>query len=656
MDNKVKSIDEMASDLSEEQQKVLERFQYDMSHSPVRKLSSLEREIYASSIMRAIEILPSFRDALALMSPFMDATSSTAYTDKYARVGLSYWFFYLADRDTRAVALLHESMHVLYNHFPRFSSLGITPMKGNIAGDLEINSNLSLLPKIKIILEDFILPDNKEMNFPYFKTLEQYSTLINDKLKENEKKKQEKEEKDSGDSSDGDSEQEQGSSQSGQGESQDDSDSDESGEGSGQGQSQGSSDSDSQGEGTGQESSSNSQGDSKGSGQGSSSNGQGSSSGNESSEKGSSGGSPGKSNDDSGEVAEPSEHGNSYDDYVRRASGEKPVGSPSLEEMMQDNNDPQQGNGSGGSDSSDSSNDDTQSDVDTSGGSFKGHEKSNNVGGPMKRVKPSYRCDHSTPDRMDAADNAEVEKKSSTSQNIARRNTKARIVQEVNSKGVGNGSANEFLKVASAMMNPPKVDWRDLFRRAVARSYNNSIAGRSFDSYKRVNRRGQGSIIFPGKVDYQPTAMFGVDTSGSMGKRDYENLLSEIEGIMKNGMRSKDALKTFCVDTEIKGIEMVRSVKDLKLTGGGGTEMAVAFRFVNSLPKKQQPDIFVLGTDGGLYGDDWKNIYNLIRQGKYSVIILITSDYGMNNVPAYIRQVATLIDVSESDASSSVYG
>lgn len=604
MDNrKNTSIDELANNLSDEQQKILEQFRNDIQNSPVRNLLPKEREIYGSAIMRAIEILPSFRDALAILSPFMDATSSTAYTDKYARVGLSYWFFYLADRETRAIALLHESMHILYNHFPRFSTLGITPMKGNIAGDLEINSNLSMLPKAKTILQDFILPDNESMGFPYYKTMEQYNQLINDKLKENKEESQQ---------NDGSSDSENGSSSS-NGSSQD-----------GQSSQSGNSSN------SGQQQSSNS-GSSGSSGQGNSQ-----SSTNNSSDTG-------------------SKYGNSYDDYVRRASGQKPLGSSSLEDMMKDNQSQQQyGNQNGSGENDDNSNGD---DVDTSKGSFDDYEKSSKINGPMKTAKtPSYRCDHSTPDRMSAADDAGIEKKSSTSQNIARRNTKARIVEESKSRAAGTGSASDFLKIAAALMDPPKVDWRTLFRRVIAKSYSSSIAGRSFASYKRVNRRSQGSVIFPGMVDYQPSAMLGIDTSGSMGKSDYESLLSEIEGIMKNGMRSKDALRAFCVDTEIKGIELVKSVKDLKLTGGGGTEMAVAFKFVNSLPKKQQPDIFVLGTDGGLYDGDWNIIYPLIRQGKYRTIILITSEYGMNHVPDYIHQVASVIDVSESDKNLNSYG
>lgn len=604
MDNKqMKSIDEMAENLSDDQQKILEQFRNDMTNSPVRNLLPKEREIYASAIMRAIELLPSFRDALAVLSPFMDATNSTAYTDKYARVGLSYWFFYLADRETRAVAILHESMHILYNHFPRFSSINVTPMQGNIAGDLEINSNLSMLPKVKTILKDFVLPDNENMNFPYYKTMEQYNILIKDKIEEDKK--------------------ENGSDSGSDGNSQDSSDSedgnDSSGSSGGQGQHSSSS-----GQGNGQSS------------QGSSGNGQ----------PGSSGGSGSQSNTSS-------EYGNSYDDYVRRASGEKPLGSPSLEDMMKDNQEQQQYSDQGQNEDGDDNH--PGDNVDTSKGSFDDFERSNKISGPMKTASPSYRCDHSTPERMAAADEAGIEKKSTTAQNIARRNTKARIVQESKSRAAGSGSSNDFLKVAAALMDPPKVDWRTLFRRAIAKSYNSSIAGKSYTSYKRVNRRSQGSIIFPGTVDYQPTAMFGIDTSGSMGKTDYENLLSEIEGIMKNGMRSKDALRTFCVDTDVKNIEFVKSVKNLKLTGGGGTEMAAAFRFVNSLSKREQPDIFVLGTDGGLWEEDWKNIYNLVRQARYTSIILITSDYGTKNVPDYVRQVAAVIDVSESEKNLNPY-
>lgn len=634
MDNKVKSIDELADNLSSEQQQILEQFRKDITEHPVRELLPKEKEIYASGVMRAIEMVPSFRDALSVLSPFMDATSSTAYTDKYARVGLSYWFFYLADRNTRAIALLHESMHVLYNHFSRFGNLNITPMKGNIAGDLEINSNLSMLPKAKTILQDFMLPDNPSMNFPYFKTMEQYYQLINDKLEEDKKESEESGSDDSqtgSSSSSGDNSNSDGSASSS---------SDSAGSESDSGSSQ--SDGNSNGEG----------------GSGSPQNGSGSNGGNSSSNGGSQGSSDQSSDS---QPAASSEYGNSYDDYVRKASGQKPLGTPSLEDMMQDNNQSQQYSDSssstaGGEDGTGDGDSNGSDDVDTSKGSFDDVQKSNKSSGRGKVPrKPSYRCDHSTPERMSAADDAGIEKKSTTSQNIARRNTKARIVEESKNRNAGSGSSNDFLKIAAALMNPPKVDWRTVFRKVLSTNLNNSVAGKSYHSYKRVNRRSPGSMIFPGMVDYRPTAMLGLDTSGSMGKSDFESLISEIEGIMKKGMRSNRSLKTFCVDTEIKGIELVNSVKDLKLTGGGGTEMSVAFRFVNSLPKKEQPDIFVLGTDGGLWGEDWKRMYNLISQASYKTIILITSEGGFEGVPRYIHQVASVVDVSESQKKISSF-
>lgn len=637
MNKNVKSIDELAEDLSSEQQQILEQFRKDITEHPVRELLPKEKEIYASGVMKAIEMVPSFRDALAVLSPFMDATSSTAYTDKYARVGLSYWFFYLADRNTRAVALLHESMHVLYNHFSRFGNLNITPMKGNISGDLEINSNLSMLPKAKTILQDFMLPDNPSMNFPYFKTMEQYYELINDKLEEDKKESEE---------SGSDDSQTDNSSSSGEDSSSGGSaPSSSSSAGSESGSSQ--SDGDSNGEGGSQSSSGGSSGKSQNSSSSNGSNG---------SPKGGSQSSSSDQSSNSGSAAS-SEYGNSYDDYVRKASGQKPLGTPSLEDMMQDNNQSQQqysdqnssGDGADGEDGSGDGASNGSDDVDTSKGSFDDVQKSNKSSGRGKVPrKPSYRCDHSTPERMSAADDAGIEKKSTTSQNIARRNTKARIVEDSKNRSAGNGSSNDFLKIAAALMNPPKVDWRTVFRKVLSTNLNNSVAGKSYHSYKRVNRRSPGSMIFPGMVDYRPTAMLGLDTSGSMGKSDFESLISEIEGIMKKGMRSNRSLKTFCVDTEIKGIELVNSVKDLKLTGGGGTEMSVAFSFVNSLPKKEKPDIFVLGTDGGLWVEDWKRMYNLISQASYKTIILITSEGGFEGVPRYIHQVASVVDVSES--------
>lgn len=627
--------------LSDEQKKILENFRKDLKERPIRPLTKEEYEIYAGAIFRAQDMLPSFRDALAVLSPFMDATCTTAYTDKYARVGLSYWFFHLADAHTKAMVVLHESMHVLNSHFVRADSMKVKPHMMNYAGDFEINTNLYTLPAFKDTLEDFLIP--QKFDLPDFKTFENYVGMLNDKLDDIEKSTGNPD--DGSDAIDNASQpNSDGSPQSGDN-SNGDSDS-------GQQQS---------GESGNSQSSDSSQNSDGGEGSQSNDSGNGSPSDSGSGESGNSG-----QDQQSG-----SGYGESYDDYVRKMNdtGENKgsgSGGSSLDDLLNERNNKEQkcnGNhsGQGGTPCDGScdhdSNDQNQNDSDKGDGNKdsdgSGKESSidnykRSIGNNKKKKvsKPTRRCDDSTEKRSQAADDAGISRTSEIEQSIARNNTSARITEELNQGGRGSGSSNEFLKIALNRMLPPKVDWRELFRRAVSNAYSASVMGKSHNSYKRVNRRySQGSIIFPGTIDHSPKAALGIDTSGSMGNEDFRSILSEIEDIIKNAARQKNSLKVFSVDTTIKGIQPVTSVKNIQLAGGGGTDMSVAFAYINSLEKRDKPDIMILGTDGGTL---WESVEKQIRRdGNYHAIILVTQKYEFERVPKSLMSVASVIDISE---------
>jgi len=634
--------------IPEEQKEILKRFREDLTSQPIRSLNKEESDIYAGAVFRAQQILPSFRDALAVLSPFMDATCSTAYTDQYARVGLSYWFFYLADAETRSMVVLHESMHILNSHFARAETQKVKPRMMNYAGDFEINTNLYTLPTIKNSLENFLIPSKYEL--PDFKTFEQYVSMIKDKMEEISK--------DSGNPSDGAEEIDQASQNNDS----------QSGSDSSSGSESGTDSSSSDASGSDSASSDSQQGnDSESSESGSSSSGEGgseSSDGSGSSQSGDNGDSQG------GQGSQPSGYGNSYDDYVRKMNGEDSAGGTgSFEDLLNeeegkgkcDGNHSKDGKGEpcdGSCDHSSEGDNDGEADGDSQGNNGNGepepnssidnYKRSMNSGGAKKKVNPPTRhCDDSTVKRSEAADKAGISKVSDIEQNIARNNTSVRIAEELNSGGRGSGASNDFLKLALKRMSPPKVDWRDLFRRAVANAYSASIMGQSYTSYKRVNRRySQGSVIFPGTIDHSPTVTFAVDTSGSMGQEDFRRLLAEIEDIIKNAARQKNSLKVFSVDTTVKGIEPVSSVDKIKLRGGGGTDMSVAFAYVNLMKKKEMPNIVVLGTDGYT---EWSSVEREIRQGSYHAIILVTQANAMNSVPQSLHSVAAVIDISEDN-------
>jgi predicted metal-dependent peptidase len=512
-----------------EQKEILKRLEYDLKNHPIRALTTDERNIFSRALWKAQDILPSFRDALSVLRPFLDATAKTAYTDVHARVGLSYWFLYQCDKEMQAIVLLHECMHVLNNHFVRAESLGIGPDRMNVAGDLEINTVLEELKR-----GDFsMLLTPKKFNLPPFKTMEFYA----DALSMNED--------DSGN----------GSGPSGQSQS---------------GQNQGQ-------QGTGENNSDTNDGQGQGS---------------------------------SGEGSE----NDSDQSSSQNGSGSQ---NPS--------NESNSGNGS-------------SSDSDVLDDFKKGMSQNN------KSSKNARHCDESTPSRSDAADEAGIERITDTERSLAQRNTTSRIKDELNSGGQGYGTAHELLKAMLNLMEPPKVRWQELLRRAVSNAYSNIIIGKTETSYRKVNRRYSGKVIFPGQVSYAPVVYIGIDTSGSMTKSDYESVLIEAESIVSNSSRQKGGLTVFSVDTEIKDIAPLKSVREIDLYGGGGTDMSVAFKYANSIPRKKRPNIVVLGTDGYT---DWQRVEQELLYSTYYSVILVTTEGGFSSVPESLHKISNVINISD---------
>lgn len=523
-----------------------------------RKLTREESDIFAGAVARAVAMMPSFRDAIALMRPFKDHTSSTLYTDKFSRVGIGELFFLdSVDVFRRATLLLHEALHVLNNHFTRAADFPMDPESENIAKDLEINSMLDRHPRTDLSM--LCLPSNENFRFPESKSFEQYAGM----LKQKGMVKNPDEIPGGGQNSPeaGD----QGSQQSPQGLDGGESDGSE----------------------PGNANSTNSAG--------------------EPSQE-----SKGSSNGDSSDDGEPTD--GSSDGVAK---------------------------GEGSDSKSESSNEGA------SGIAEIAKQSAENPSESKQTISGS--CDHSTSEREKKADEMGIERASSTEQSVARNNTVARIREEAEkSKQRGDRAALQMLQLMELAMGPSKVDWRTVFRSILSQSKDSIVLGRSDYTYRRINRRmSQGSFIFPGMVKYEPSAILGIDTSGSMTRKDYEPVLAELEAIVRTTLRSKDKFRAFCVDAAATEPKVVRSVKELDLRGGGGTAMEVSIKSVELIPLRNQPDIFILATDGGTSWPAFKREL-LRRKGKYKVLVLITDTDAFEVAKKTLEGLADVIDVSES--------
>lgn len=750
----------------------------------IRKLTQEELGIFTETVLTAVNRTPVFREGFALLSPFVDATAETCYTDKHARVGLSYRFLYALDPSTRATWLTHEVMHLLNNHFTRFATAGVRAARANIVGDLEINTCLHA--NRTMTTSHMLLPQDYDLK--KFKTMEWYNANWNaqlDQILSRDESRMQQSDASSGpsspsqDSGSGDqssSAEDDGSlpdqMSSGGGSSDSDSDSQEqqsqndsggSGSGSSSGSQQSSESSQgaggssqsqpdkwsdpSEGDGSGQShsgsSSSQSQG-SSGSGSGSQSDDSNSEDGSQQGDSGSSNSSQNGNNDGGGTDPSSSQSGNNSNDAnsgssqndaddqsqngsgnggqqnessdgddqqsgnsgggsssnrKRRGSGIQlgsgtdfsslgPQSGGSNGQQPNPNNsgsgggggqqqgDPsgdgggsagdgqqsdggQSGNGSGSSDQNQGQDSDSEGDsgedqnqqsdkISESNDRLAEDMKSKNTTGPSEK---SMTCDTPNDLREQAADAAGIERKSSATQAAARDSVRTRIVQDQNSRNQSSdGSGDEFLMLALKLMGTPKVKWQTILRQSIAKAYGEIMAGKTIRTYRRPNRRfggGKNQPIFRGSSAIKPTVMIGIDSSGSMSNPDFSAAITEVVSIIKGASKTKGGVEMFCIDTDVKSIEVVNNVNKLNLSGGGGTWMHSGFEFIKSLPNKKQPDIFILATDGYLADEDWEQIYLTVTDPstKFKTVILITQKESYKNCPMKLKQATTVIDI-----------
>jgi predicted metal-dependent peptidase len=148
----------------------------------------------------------------------------------------------------------------------------------------------------------------------------------------------------------------------------------------------------------------------------------------------------------------------------------------------------------------------------------------------------------------------------------------------------------------------PKVDWREQLR-----DYISSLAdGKDISTWQRVNRRWlQHDMYMPSTVsESMGRIVIAIDTSGSIGGRELQEFLSEVQAICMNVQ--PELVDLLYWDTEVAGHEVYgredlgKLVKSTKPAGGGGTDPACIPEYIRD--KQLKPECVVVLTDGYVGG------------------------------------------------------
>lgn len=176
------------------------------------------------------------------------------------------------------------------------------------------------------------------------------------------------------------------------------------------------------------------------------------------------------------------------------------------------------------------------------------------------------------------------------------------------------GEINKFSNVplglkraADILVQPSKVSWQTLLA-TLLRTACACAEGSGRETYSRRNRNQSGydmfgdeTALFPGTKKHRAKVALVADTSGSMGKAEFQKIINEANAILRAVRGGK--VTFIAADAEVHVNTKVASVRDLagKFVGGGGTDFRPAFRTLTSMPPSTRPDVVVYATDG--YGE-----------------------------------------------------
>jgi predicted metal-dependent peptidase len=148
---------------------------------------------------------------------------------------------------------------------------------------------------------------------------------------------------------------------------------------------------------------------------------------------------------------------------------------------------------------------------------------------------------------------------------------------------------------ADATLAGPQVPWRRVLAATVRRAIAHA-AGCNDYTYRRPGRRRIPRIVTPAMQRPLIAVAVVVDTSGSMGQSELDAALAEVTGVIRAAGIGPRGLLVLACDAAVGATTRVRQVNDVRLVGGGGTDMRVGIAAAESA--RPRPDIVVVLTDG----------------------------------------------------------
>lgn len=203
---------------------------------------------------------------------------------------------------------------------------------------------------------------------------------------------------------------------------------------------------------------------------------------------------------------------------------------------------------------------------------------------------------------QDPGGGGQVEGLSDAEANRIRKEVAEDVQNQIKSKGRGNVPGS-WVRWAGDQLAAPKVNWRQKLSQAVKRAASYR-PGSVVTHYTRPSRRQAGVGFGPGRPIMSamrqpvPRVTVAVDTSGSMGDREMQTAMAELDGILKATGADVDFISC---DAQVHEHKAIRTWQDAAklLKGGGGTDFNPIFEAANR-PRggAQRPEVMIVVTDG----------------------------------------------------------
>lgn len=141
----------------------------------------------------------------------------------------------------------------------------------------------------------------------------------------------------------------------------------------------------------------------------------------------------------------------------------------------------------------------------------------------------------------------------------------------------------------------PVIPWQKVMAHHLRNGVRLTV-GRTRPTYERIHRRMgvmDTRVRLPGSYSLKPRVAVVVDTSGSVTNQMLGHALGEIQGILRQVGAELVVVST---DAQAHAAQKVQRVDQIRLVGGGGTDMRVGIEAAMKL--RPGPDVIVVLTDG----------------------------------------------------------